>query len=61
MGSENTPLLAAVAVHRRSEIFLFWFVDDLHLAVFQKEFEVTYNKKCIYNKAIEIVIKNEKS
>lgn len=53
VGSEQTPQLAVVAVHKRSEIFLFWFIGDLHLAVFQTEFEVTYNKKRIYNRAIE--------
>lgn len=48
-------------MHKRNEIFLVWFISDLYLADIQKEFEMTYSRKHVYNKAIEIVIKNEKT
>lgn len=48
-------------MHKRNEIFLlFWFIGDLYLADFQKEFEMTYSKKHTYNRAIEVVIKKWK-
>lgn len=46
---------------KSSFYFLKNFFDDLDLADFQNKFETTNSNWHIYNKAIEILMKHEKS